>query len=312
MNKKALITHIADPDGAFPIILSKLVFDNMDTFSCDVKEVDQTLTNILESNEVYDAIYIVDLNITEEMAIKINKDETLKEKIKVFDHHATNEFLNKYPFEKVVIEKDGRKECGTTLFYEYLKTYYDKEILHKESLTTLIELIRQNDTFDFKEETKKQAFDLSAIYEIYGREKYIEHYYHFIKENDTFYFTEVEKTLLEIENDKTTAYIEEKLSHVKFATIHNINVGIVFAEKNRSILGNEMATRFQDKIDIAIIINVDRSVSYRAVKEEVDIASLAIPQKGGGHKHAGGSPLPKDIQQKITEYIFKEVKWIEA
>ena len=64
-------------------------------------------------------------------------------------------------------------------------------------------------------------------------------------------------------------------------------------------------------IDIAVVINVDRGVSYRASKEEVDTNILAVPNGGGGHKHASGSPLPKDLQEKIVEYIFKDVKWEE-
>ena len=62
-------------------------------------------------------------------------------------------------------------------------------------------------------------------------------------------------------------------------------------------------------IDIAIVIDVDRSVSYRADKEEVDISVLAVPRGGGGHKHAGGSPLPTNLQEKICEIIFQDIKW---
>ena len=92
------------------------------------------------------------------------------------------------------------------------------------------------------------------------------------------------------------------------ATINNIPVGIVFAEQNRSMLGHKIAETMSD-IDIAIVINVDRGVSYRADKDEVNTNILAIPCGGGGHKHASGSPLPNDLQEKIVEYIFKNVTW---
>jgi len=101
------------------------------------------------------------------------------------------------------------------------------------------------------------------------------------------------------------------MKHVKKAKINGIPVGIVFAESNRSRLGHEMSSTMND-IDIAIVINVDKSVSYRADKEEVDVSVLAVPAGGGGHKHASGSPLPKDLQEKITEYIFKDVIWEES
>ncbi len=307
MEKICLITHIADPDGAFPIILSKLVFSDTDTFSCEISEVDTILEDIIKKNDKYDQIYIVDLNIGDTLAETINKDEKLKEKISVYDHHESEFYLNKYPFIHVVVEKNDRKECGTTLFYQHLKEICEKEILNKEALKQMIELVRQLDTYDF-DDKKEEAFKLGNLYSIYGRERYIEHFTNFILENDEFYFTEMEKVMLEIEDERNKHYIEEKMKHVKKAKINGISVGIVFAEHNRSYLGQVMATQIPD-IDIAVVINVDRSVSYRADKEEVDVNVIAVPCGGGGHKHAGGSPLPMDLQEKICEYIFKDIEW---
>ena len=91
--KYCLITHIADPDGAFPIILSKLVLENVECFSCEQGEVDSLLEQIIQKD--YDTIYIVDLNMTEDMAKKINENDVLKNKIKVFEHHESVSYLNK-------------------------------------------------------------------------------------------------------------------------------------------------------------------------------------------------------------------------
>ena len=225
--KRCLITHIADPDGAFPIILSKLVFEDTTFYSCEKSEVDNILKKVIND---YDEIYIVDLNMTEEMTKIINENELLRNKVKVFDHHQSEEYLNKYPFINVVVEKDGRKECGTTIYYEYLKEYTKKDILNKKSLITMIELVRQNDTFDFSEELKELAINFRSLYNIYGRERYIEHFLNYILENDTFEFTGTEKILVELEQERIQKYIEEKLQHVKKAKINGIPVGIVFAE----------------------------------------------------------------------------------
>ena len=306
--KRCLITHVADPDGAFPIILSKLIFDNMDFYSCEKSEVDGILNKVLGEN--YDNIYIVDLNMSFEMAKMINEKDELKNKVLVFDHHQSEEYLNKYPFIHVVVEQNGKKECGTTLYYEYLKKITNQEIINKKSLVTMVELVRQNYTFDFTDDLKNVALNFRNLYDIYGREKYIEHFFKFILENETFEFTGVEKELIKLEEDRSKRYIEEKLKHVKKAKINGIPVGIVFAEQNRSMLGHTIAGTMPD-IDIALVINVDRAVSYRADKEEVDTNILAVPCGGGGHKHASGSPLPKDLQEKIVEYIYKDVIWEE-
>lgn len=306
--KIGLITHIADPDGAMPIILSKLVFSDLTTFSCEKPEVDNILKEILND---YDKIYIVDLNISEEMAKLINEDEILKNKVEIYDHHQSEEFLNKYSFINVIVEENGKKECGTSLYYKHLKELTNNELLNKKSVSLMVELVRQNDTFDFSEELKEDSLMFRNLYDIYGRERYIEHFYNFILENDIFEFKNFEKELIELEKERVRRYIDEKMKHVKKAYIDGIPVGIVFAESNRSMLGHEMATKIPG-IDIAIVINVDKAVSYRADKEEIDTTILSIKNGGGGHKHASGSPLPKDLQEKITEYIFKEIKWEET
>lgn len=309
MNKKiCLITHLADADGAFPIILSKLVFKEIDVFSCEIGEVDAILREIMSHQEDYENIYIVDITMSEDMADDIDKNNALKEKICVFDHHKGNMALNRYSFIHIVDEGEFHKECGTTLYYKHLKKISNCKALDKKCLKTMIELIRQGDTYDFSKELKDMAFQFGSLYAIYGREKYIEHFYEYIISTDEdFQFSEVEKTLIEIENNRTNKYIEEKMKHVKKAYINGISVGIVFAEQNRSLLGHAMAENMD--IDIAVVINVDRSVSYRADKDEVDIAVIAKPLGGGGHKHAGGSPLPIDLQKMICEYIFKEITW---
>ena len=307
MNKVCLLTHVAAADGAFPIVLAKLVFKDLEVFSCEVNEVDSVLSSILLHEEDYKNIYVVDLCMSEAMASQINENEKWKSKIKVFDHHASRLTLNQFSFISVIDEQNGRKECGTSLFFQYLKKFYSNAWLLKPCVAEMIELVRQGDTFAFTEEKEKDAFSFGSLYAIYGRERYIEHFYEYILTHEVFSFSETEEVLLSLEEEKTKRYIEEKMEHIKFATLSGFRVGIVFAEQNRSLLGHEMAKRLD--IDIAVVIDVDRSVSYRAEKEDVDASVLAISYGGGGHKHACGSPLPLDLQERICECIFKEIEW---
>ncbi len=202
MNQYCLITHIADPDGAFPIILMKLVFPNTDVYSCEVKEVDDILKDVLQKE--YEKIYIVDLNMSEEMAKVV--EETAREKVEVYDHHESNLDLNRYSFEHVVVKNGEKKECGTTLFYEYLKQKTNHPIFEKEVLKQMMELVRENDTFDFIEEYKQDAIHFRMLYDIYGREAYIEHFFNYILENDTFQLTEIEKATIDVLEKQTERY----------------------------------------------------------------------------------------------------------
>src|SRR5574344_2917825 len=120
MNKILLITHKADLDGAMPIILAKLVFDNVEDISVELNEVDETLKNKLNNINDYDKIYITDLNVSKEMAEMIDHNELYKNKIEIYDHHISAIELNKYSFDNLVVEKDNKKECGTSLFHKHL------------------------------------------------------------------------------------------------------------------------------------------------------------------------------------------------
>lgn len=301
--KICLITHVADLDGATPIILSKLVFKNLEHFSCDIKDVDDTLKTVLMNEQNYDYIFITDLNISEELAIEIEKNDKLKEKIKIFDHHQSSMEMNKFSFIKVVVEENGYYECGTTLYLKFLKEFTRNKILNKKSIKYFTELVRQIDTYHFID--KKSAMEIDDLYSIYGRERFIEIYTKYLRKNNNFKFSKIEKKLLEIENIKKEDYIEKKLEHVIKTNIKDIKVGIIFAEKYRSLIGNRLAEE-NDDIDIAIIINIDKSVSYRAIKEDVDVTSLASIYGGGGHKHAAGSSLKEDLKEKIIDLIFED------
>ncbi len=309
MKKVCLITHSADSDGAFPIILAKLVFDDIEIHSCEVNEVDNIVKKVLEYHNDFEHIYIVDLCISDSLALEIDNNEILNEKITIYDHHESRINLNKYSFINIIVEEKGKKECGTTLFFKYLRDKYNLPILKKKVVLQLIELVRQLDTYDFTDKLKDDAFKLGNLYSIYGREEYINNFYEYILNNDTFSFTNTENTLLKIEEERNNRYINEKLKHVRKAKIRNIPVGIVFAEKNRSALGHAIVENNPD-IDIAVVINVDRSVSYRADKDNVDVNEIAKFYNGGGHKHAGGSPIPNNLQEKICKYIFKKIKWL--
>ena len=84
----------------------------------------------------YDMFYITDLSLTKEVCELIDSDLNLKTKIKVFDHHNSNLFVNDYEFATVIDENEaGDKECGTSLFYRYLLDEYPNATLQKRVVT---------------------------------------------------------------------------------------------------------------------------------------------------------------------------------
>ena len=60
-----------------------------------------------------------------------------------------------------------------------------------------------------------------------------------------------------------------------------------------------------DYLDYIVLINVDKSISFRG-KDKVDLSIIAKKYNGGGHFNAAGSPLPKNLKEIIMQEIFKE------
>ena len=103
--KILLFTHKNDIDGIGNVILSKLAFENSDYVLCGTFDLQQKVKDYISNKKIYeyDKIFITDLCLDEELLSVINKDQKLKNKIQIIDHHKTydNEKYTKYSFVKI-------------------------------------------------------------------------------------------------------------------------------------------------------------------------------------------------------------------
>ena len=287
-----IISHKADPDGVTPIVLSKLVFKDFKYILADIDEVDKFVMDNIDEE-----IIVVDLNISEETADYILNNN---KNVLVFDHHLSNKDMNKYPFIKV-IDIDGIKQSGTTLYYKFLLEKYNNDLLNKDVTKKLVEHVRTMDTYDFSITSKEEANNIVVLFKIYGRELFIDKFYNVIINSNELYSKE-DLNLIELENLRIKRYIEEK--EIIEISLDNKKVGVVFAERNVSELGNYLVNKY-DYLDYVILINVDKSISYRG-NNKVDLSVVAKKYNGGGHFNASGSPIPIDLKEKIIKEIFKD------
>lgn len=303
---KLLLSHIADLDGITPVILLNLVNENFEYELFEVGKLSEFILDRIDSNyfDKYDQIFITDLGITKECAEKIVNSK-YKDRFKIFDHHESHYYLNDYEFATVMEEVNGFKECGTTLFYNYLINEYNNSILTKDSVIHFVELVRENDTWQFTE-LKDESMNLNALFSFYGKETYIDTYTKFLKENNNFYYNETELIILKSLNNEKEKYLENMKDKVLFRNINGNNVGIVFAERYRSELGHYLAEIYKDKIDFVCIINMARHISLRGIKEDKPVNKFAEIYGGGGHPLASAMPYPIDLKEKIVNYIFGE------
>lgn len=307
--KVFLISHIADADGITPIILTDLVFDDYEYHLLEPSEVDEYMLECLNNNKFdkYDYIFVTDLCFTDKIASMIDNMD-LKNKIHVLDHHYSRLDLNKYDFIDVIDEYNGKKESGTSLYYKYLLDNYPNDILSKNSVSKLVDLVKSGDTWEWKKTNNLDARNISILLANYGIDGYVEKYKKYLRENDEFNFDDIDNTIIDIENRRKTEYIKNCIDKVIIKDIKGYKVGIVFAELYRSELGNDLAEYYKDQIDFIMIINMNRSISFRGIKEEFNLAEFAHYLGGYGHKLAAGAPLPDGIKEEAIQYVIRSMK----
>lgn len=306
--KVFLISHIADCDGVTPVILTDLAFEDYDYELLDVKDVDPFMTEKLDTNffDDYDKVFMTDLCVGEEVAERINNSD-FKNKFIVLDHHYGNMELNRYDFINEIEEANGIKESGTSLYYQYLlKNYPNNDLMH-ESVAYMVTLVRLADTWEWKKYGVEEARDLTGLLAFYGNEKFINNYTVFLRKNREFYFTEAEKLLIETDKKRKHDYIENLKDKVIFKDIAGMHVCIVFAELYRSEVGNELC-EYYPEADLTMVINLNRTFSFRAVKESVNVSDFATIFGGKGHPLAAGAPLPENFKEKIIDLLLEGIE----
>ncbi len=292
--KDLLISHVADIDGVSPVILMKLCKINFDYELKDIYELEEYLDNLLEEDlSFYNNIYIVDLTVPENIYVKIN-NSIYKEKFKVFDHHRTH----MYALNNIYVTLDIN-ECGTSLFYKYLSKKYK----FRKNTKKYIEHVKNIDLWLWKEKNDPLAKQLSDLFYIYGKTKYIEEMYKKLKKRKKFKLSKIENTILKIEQEKIDRYILKKEKDMIIINYQNYKAGIIFNELYKSELGNQLSINNPD-LDFIIMINLSGGISLRTNKD-IDLSLIASTLGGGGHKKASGAPIPLEYKENLINELFK-------
>lgn len=293
-----LFTH-TDLDGIGCAILAKIAFgDEVDVEYCNYNDVNEKIKEFMGTTLCeLDKVYITDISVHEEVAEEI--DKYFLAQWRLFDHHATAEWLNKYSWAKVRTDRitfvEPFKTCGTELFYEHLmqKGYIPGD---SKMLKEFVGYVRDYDTWRWKElEHGGCIKGFNDLLYILGREEFIKRCVSRYKGRKYLVnFTKDEQKMLDKRQAEIDAYIEKKMSQ---AVVRGTMIGtgdyykyaVVFADRFVSELGNRLCES-NDTIDCAMIIDMGaRKVSYRSVKPDVDVSKFAAYFGGGGHKAAAGN-----------------------
>ncbi len=295
--KDLLISHISDIDGVSPVILLKLTKVEFDYILKEPHEMDEFVEELLKEDlNSYQNIYITDLALSENFYKKI-KESGYAYKFKIFDHHKTHLFAKDY--ENVVIDIE---ECGTTLFYNYLSKKYKL----KKIVEDYIKHVKNLDLWLWVEKSDFMAKELGNIFDLYGRNTYIEEMYQKLKRGKKFKWNKFENKILKIEKDTVDRYLKKKDKELYKIEYDGYLIGAVFSERYRSELGNYLSS-IHPELDLVVMINMSGGLSLRTEKD-IDISILAQKLNGGGHKKACGAPIEEEVKESILKNIFKDCK----
>lgn len=325
MSKIKLFTH-TDLDGIGCAILAYLAFgrENVDVEYCDYSNVNDKVGDffVKGSPVEYNAVFITDISINNELAIYIT-NEASEPRVRLFDHHATALGLNKYDWCEVSAMNDtlGIKTSGTELFYTYLRRRGRFEHLSDNvigNIDEFVDIVRDYDTWRWKELGKKGIIrkQVNDLFYIYGREKFIDwalgqiltlKLYRGI--SDFPIYSEKDIALLDQKQKDIDIYVEEKNRQL-FNRVDEVGhtYGVVFAERYFSELGNRLCEINPDLAYIAMIDISSGTVSYRTIRDDIDVGGeIAHAYGGGGHPKAAGSTFDKDqIQCTVHGLIFSD------
>lgn len=299
-----LFTH-TDLDGVSCEILGKIAFEeDINVVRCNYGDINAKVEEFINGDEEYDKLFITDISVNKEIADKLL---SVSDKVILLDHHKTALWLNEYPYALVQVEDEAvGKMCGAYLFYEYLKKNY-KEFDDTPALKLFIDYVRMYDTWEWKEKydniIPKRLNDLMYMD---GPNEFVDKMIYRLG-NNLFILDDTDLMKLQIEQTYINSYIAQKNETliVNDSLFPEHTVGIVFADKYISELGNKLC-ELHPELDFVVLINMSTlTVSYRTVKDDLDLSDIAKGFGGGGHPKASGSRFNALIVNDMLNNIFK-------
>ena len=294
--KVLLFTHSQDIDGMGCAVLARKAFGDYTLVPTKTFEITKNVENYIKSKKIYDfdKIYVTDLCIKEPILKFIDNDEILKNRLLVLDHHKTEieEGNNKYDFVNIIVQKNGRKESGTSLFYNYL--IQNNYLQRSNILDELVEWTRQYDVWDWESKNNINARNLHVLFEVLGYDAYLKIINDKIDKLNSIVFNNYEKEVIDKFNKEMEKDILNILNDMKCVDLSidgNIfKVGFVKCPyKYRNDMNKFIKKNNVYNIDAVGMIMTDiETVSYRQVKD-VDVSIISKYFGGKGHRGAGSN-----------------------
>jgi uncharacterized protein len=278
-----------DLDGVGCGLLAKLAFgDEVSISYCSYRNLDERVEQFMNNDEYRDAsIFITDLAVNQEVEQKLAERYQQGKHIQVVDHHITALRFNQYPWGLVKpIDDTGKKTSATSLFYQYLLEQGKLEA--NQALEQFVELVRQYDTWEWEENENMDAKRLNDLFSIIGLDEFVKEMFERLQTQSSFSLTEIENIIIDVEEKKMSRYIRQKNRQLVQTFIEGYCVGIVYAERYISELGNALS-KLNPHLDLIAMVNLGtKHIGFRTIHDTVDVSEFAQRFGGGGHTKASG------------------------
>ncbi len=295
MDKIIIFSHESDIDGLGSVILGKLAFGVIDYVLCpNINVLEIKFREMVETGKLYeyDNIFITDLSLYKPAADIVKNDSILSDKVLVFDHHksAIDDGYNIYKFETIIVsDENGKKRCGTDLFYEYLLS--KKYLNRKPIIDEFVELTRLEDTWGWQKNGSIgiKAHDLAILFNTIGIEQYIDIIYAKLLYESNFDFTIDEKEIIENRKKEYLASLKQIWTEVEFFKddLNNKYAALYADYELRNELSEYAKSLKIDGLKYLIVVALEKGEfgqkSYRSIEENFDVGKIARIHGGGGH-----------------------------
>lgn len=312
----ALIFHHSDLDGIGVKIVGitiakRLGYTDVETYKCDYHNVnDIVVTRLHQDLTDVGLILIGDISVNEDVAKFIDNEICGNCKIDVVlrDHHATAKYLNKYDWAEVHEEdKFGVKRCGT---WQLAASFPDLIT----DMDTFLTVVDDWDTWKWPVNGDDWAKALNALLQVIGEDKFTQYMMkgtppkccqtkpQYLFDNWASAMVEAhtlmtQKTARNCENSMwVTSLIQGKKKY---------KTGIVFCNNAISDIADYILSNHPE-LDILMLVNFPRAISFRTQKDNIDVGALAkkITGSGGGHPQSAGCVISKEQFSAAFTYFL--------
>lgn len=301
--KVFIFSHDADIDGMGPIVLGKLVFDDVDYCLVNYNNIDEELKKRINDGTLdeYDAVYVTDVCPKRE-TLEYVKNFDLKDKFQVIDHHDKSMANKDLDFCKnIEVQRNNVKTCATELFRRYILENFTPDKVAGANVAVFTELTRLSDTWDWKKENVEIADDLAELFNAIGAEKYIDSMTEKLKKGNAFTFSNEEWQTIDKRRKMLDKIYNDALACLHIEDVDGVKVAV-------SQIGHDYVNNFSQLLrdqkidaDVLAVPMFDRgSMSYRYLREGFDVNQFAQKFGGGGSKAAAGSPINELALQKFA------------